>query len=154
MEEGELFILNCDTGRRNSSFGEKALEQAIQRLEDGNGRVAYGGGLVGNKMHEEAIVALHPDVWVRDGEIVYDTDVIENIDPIHCKMCGEDDIAKFAEMRRYYPDGEQELIGHHCQSCGHRTHLEHDFNLAEYYADLAEDMMENQMDAYREESRR
>lgn len=156
VEKGELFILNCNTGGRKSSLGEKTLKEAIQRLEEGNGRVAYGGGLIGNTKHEEAIVAMHPDVWVRDGEIVYDADFIETIGYIHCKMCGEDDAAKFAEMRRrgYYPGDEPELIGHYCQSCGHRTHLEHDFNLAEYYGDLAQEMMESQMDAYREESRR
>lgn len=156
IENGKIFILNCNTGRRNSSFGIETLESAMQDLEDGNGRVPHGGGLIAVKMHEEALVSLHPDLWVHDGEIVYDRD-FEPDDYIHCKMCGEGDhISQFPEIwsSGYHPNSEPILKGHYCENCGHRTHLHHDFlDIDEYYQDMAEGQMENQMDALREESK-
>lgn len=157
MENDKIFILNCNTGRRNSSFGVGTLESAMQDLEDGNGRVPHGGGLIAVKMHEEALVSLHPDLWVRDGEIVYDRDFVESVDYIHCKMCGEEDHAsQFPEIRSsgYNPDSEPILMGHYCENCGHRTHLDHDFpDIDEYYPDMQDHQDENRMDDLRMESK-
>ena len=128
----------------------------MQVLEDGNGRVSHGGGLIAVKMHEEALVSLHPDLWVRDGEIVYERDFVESVNYIHCKMCGEDDHSQFPEIRSsgYNPDFEPILKGHYCENCGHRTHLHHDFpDMDEYYRDMKDYLDELQMDEQRLESK-
>jgi hypothetical protein len=151
IDDGKIYITNVKTGRRNSNFGPVTLERAIEKLEFGLGRVKLGGGLISVLMQEEALIALHPDLWVEGEWIAYIPD-FEPDEYIHCVRCGESD---FKEIYRHLhdPDDEPDSISHYCQQCGHLTDLKLDFpDIDEYYESMGEHMMENQMDAQREEN--
>ena len=150
VEGGKIFITNLNTKRR-PGFKQGVITGAIEKLEIGQGKVKIGG-LISVKWQEDALIALHPYLCVTGEWITFDPD-FEPDEYIHCVRCGESD---FKEIygHQHSPYDEPDSLGHYCQQCGHLTDLRLDFpDIDEYYQDMAEEHMENQMDALREEGK-
>ena len=142
IDEGKIYITNVKTGRRNFNFGPETIHRAIERLKLGLGKVKLGGGLIRVPMHEEALIALHPDLWVQGEWIAYIPDFeFEDTHAaiIHCKRCGVNDFNKIYGPQ-HDPNEEPDSIDY-CKQCGHLADLALDFpDAGEDYADWAADI--------------
>lgn len=148
--DGKIFIRNLNTKRR-PGFKQGVITGAIERLEIGQGKVKIGG-LISVKWQEDALIALHPYLCVAGEWITYDPD-FEPDEYIHCVRCGESDFKTIYGLE-HGPDYDPDEIGHYCQQCGHRMNLSLDFpDIDEYYEAMVDHMIENSVDAYREENR-
>jgi len=151
VTDGKIFVTNLNTKRR-PGFKKGVIAGAIEKLIFGQGKVKIGE-LVSVKWQEDCLIALHPNLRVEGDWITYDLDFqpYEEID--YCMRCGESDFKTIYGLQ-HDPDYDPDEIGHYCQQCGHRTNLDLDFpDRNEYYESKIDDMIENRIDAYREENR-
>lgn len=141
VEDGKIYITNLMTNRR-PGFKQGVVSNAVERLELGQGKVKLGGGLIPVKWQEEALIALHPHLWVVGEWITYIPDFeFEDTHAaiVHCKRCGKNDFNKIYGPQ-HDPYEEPDYVDF-CTECGFLTRLGHDFpDAGEDYADWAEDI--------------
>jgi len=139
VNEGKIFITNLNTKRR-PGFKQGVIAGAIEKLEIGQGKVKIGD-LISVKWQEDALIALHPHLWVVGEWITYDPDFeFESTDAaiVHCKRCGKNDFNKIYDPQI---DPVDFTGADFCTQCGFKTRLAHDFPNAEGdYRDWAEDV--------------
>ncbi len=68
--DGKIYIRNNRTGRTNSNFTKKTVDLAIDRLVAAGGQLPIGQ-FVPVKMHEYAVVHLHPQLVAKNGLICW-----------------------------------------------------------------------------------
>lgn len=127
VEDGKIYVTNLTTNRR-PGFKQGVVSNAVERLELGQGKVKLGGGLIPVKWQEEALIALHPDIWVVGEWITYIPDFEfedTHASIVHCKRCGKNDFNKIYGPQND-PHEEPDSIDF-CTECGFKTRLDHDF---------------------------
>ena len=124
------------------------------RLQSGFGKVETGGGLLAVPAEEEALIAIHPDLWVQGDWISYIPESEFEFEDSHasivyCKRCGKNDFNKIYGPQ-HDPYDEPDSISY-CQQCGHLADLDLDFpDAADEYRDWAEQLA---VDQYIDQSR-
>jgi hypothetical protein len=90
-DDNRIRILNMRTKRTTSNFSQKTVDKALDRLIAAGGSLPIGQ-FIPVKMHEYAVVALHPRVYTTCGIIHWRyeemTNVTENMIPEQSDMTG------------------------------------------------------------------
>ena len=66
-----VYLENINTGRTTSNYQEGTFTLGLKRLMDRGGRIKQGE-MIPVKMHEYAVVCLHPRLHLRGGYIVFE----------------------------------------------------------------------------------
>lgn len=110
----KIYISNMRTGRNNSNFSKRTIDVAIDRLIAHGGKIPVGQ-FIPVKMHEYTVVALHPQLFEKNGHVCWIdeevTPVTEEMIPHHNGEMPPEEWVSNENFLAVLLDGKKALIG-------------------------------------------